>query len=580
MNIKTIRKTSISFFYIFCLIYIFSILVSFFIIDDHLLKKFNNAYGTQNNPHQINNINNNNNNNNKKIESKLNNSSNSETGFEINNKDNWIFVNHDIHGTRNSDQTQISLSNIDKLEFAYRIDNEYEIQEPPLIIGKMGYYQDYIGNIYAFNITTGQKLWKVELDGGPTMGLYYSNGVIFATIGSKSKITAINGTDGNIIWISKELGNSGLGYTINSPPLLWKNYLLAGSGGSGLPPGLGYVKGNITALNKTNGNIIWNIDTTKGEWVSKGKTPPNGGATAWSGGSIDEETGIAYIPLGSASPNFNSTTRQSPNLYSNHMIAVDIKSGKIIWAIPFIAHGTVLNVSVPDTHDWDTSWGSSINKVTYENSTIKKIIIGHDKMGNLIAMDGQTGKELWWMTLGKPINIDNIPQPNGSGIIWAYGVYNFHATDSNTLYITATNRGLNFFTDGLSGHKIAPKNSIEQGLVNGTIYAIDLKTGKIKWKIDEKYPPRVSPLVTSSIVFTGYIKYSGKDRSGIILALDKNTGKVVWQTEINGSISPVGPSIGNGMLFVPTDKIKPNKDGKEVGGSIMAYKIKPNKEIN
>ena len=117
------------------------------------------------------------------------------------------------------------------------------------------------------------------------------------------------------------------------------------------------------------------------------------------GNSIDPETGTIYLPIGSASPNFNATSRQSPNLYSNHMIAVNITNGKIIWATPFIAHGTVLNVPVPDTHDWDTSWGSSISKVTYDNGTQKKLVIGHDKMGNVIAMDATTGKEVWWRTI-------------------------------------------------------------------------------------------------------------------------------------------------------------------------------------
>ena len=77
-------------------------------------------------------------------------------------------------------------------------------------------------------------------------------------------------------------------------------------------------------------------------------------------------------------------------------------------------------------------------------------------MGNVIAMDSKTGDEIWWKTLGKPININIIPSANGTGLIWAYGVYNYHAVDDkNTLYITATNRGLNFFTDGISGHKKA-----------------------------------------------------------------------------------------------------------------------------
>ena len=149
---------------------------------------------------------------------------------------------------------------------------------------------------------------------------------------------------------------------------------------------------------------------------------------------------------------------KSPNLYANHMVAVNITSGQIIWATPFIDYGTVLNVRVPDTHDWDTSWGSSISKVTFDNGTQRKVVVGHDKMGNVIAMDAATGKEIWWKTLGKQYNTDSIPLPNGSGMVWSYGVDAYHAVDNNTnnntLYVIATNRGVNYFTDGIAGHKI------------------------------------------------------------------------------------------------------------------------------
>lgn len=497
-----------------------------------------------------------------------------ESGMEESNKDNWIFVNHDIYGTRNSNQTQIDKSNVGDLKVKWRLNNTYEIQDPPIIVNNSGYFQDYIGNIVAFDTLTGNIKWKLDLDGGPTMGLYFSDGIIYATIGTKAKIISVDSTNGEILWESPILGDTSLGYAINSPPLIWKDYVIAGSGGSGLPPGKGFVKGNITALNKTDGSLLWNIETTTGEWIEKGKNPPNGGATAWSGGSIDADTGVAYIPLGSASPNFNASTRQSPNLYSNHMVAVDIKQGKIVWATPFIAHGTVLNLKVPDTHDWDTSWGSSVSNIKFENGSSKKIVIGHDKMGNVIAMDALTGQEIWWTTLGSQVNIDSLPSPTGSGMIWSYGVYNYHAVDDNTLYITATNRGLNFFTDGISGHKEDPENSIEQGLVNGTIYALDKKSGIIKWKIDTEYPPRVSPLVSNGVVYSGYIKFGENDRTGIIMALDSNTGEKLWEYDVRGSIAPVGASIGNGMLFVPTDKVNlyPNEnDDKEIGGSIVAF---------
>jgi alcohol dehydrogenase (cytochrome c) len=230
-------------------------------------------------------------------------------------------------------------------------------------------------------------------------------------------------------------------------------------------------------------------------------------------------------------------------------------------------------VPVPDTHDWDTSWGSSITKAVLENGTQRKLVIGHDKMGNVIAMDAATGKEIWWKTLGKQYRVDIIPMPNGSGMVWSYGVYNYHAVDNNTLYITATNRGLNFFTDGISGHKVAVPNSIEQGLVNGTIMAIDLMTGETKWQLDTTFPPRVSPLVTGDVLFAGYIPFAKKSKTGLIMALDKNTGEKLWEYTIDAPIAPVGPSIGDGMLFILTGKIQglPGENKEEAQGSIVAF---------
>ena len=511
----------------------------------------------------------------------------SDLDIDAKNTNNWITVNHDIYGTRHSNQTIINKDNVATLHVKWILINDHEIQEPPIIIGNKGYVQDYAGTVIAFDAGTGRVLWKVKLGNGPTMDLTYSNAIVYAATAYNDTVVAINATDGKTIWESETLGNPKTGYNIPSFPIVWKDYVIVGSAGGGdVPNGVGTVRGNITALNGTSGKIIWNLHTTTGEWVNPRSAPAyNSGANDWSGGSLDPETGIVYIPLGSPSPNFNASTRQTPNLYSNHMMAVNITNGKKIWATPFIAYGTVLNVRVPDTHDWDTSWGSSISKVTFDNGTQKKIVIGHDKMGNVIAMDAATGKEIWWKTLGKQYNIDAIPSPTGSGMIWSYGVDGFHAVDNsnNTLYIAATNRGLNYFTDGgIAGHKVAAPHTVKQGLRNGTIIAIDLRNGEIKWQYQTEFPPRVSPLVTDDIVFAGYLPFTEKTRaksndttttsSGVILALDQETGEKLWEYNVNASIGAVGPSIGNGMLFVPTDEIKVQSKDMPIGeGSIVAF---------
>jgi alcohol dehydrogenase (cytochrome c) len=513
---------------------------------------------------------------------------NSGIGIETKNTNNWITVNHDIYGTRSSNQSIINKENVAKLQIKWRLINDVEIQDPPIVIGNKGYVQDYGGTVIAFDTGTGKVLWEVKAGTGPTMGLTFDNEIVYAATSFNDTVVAINSTDGKIVWQSQTLGNPKTGYNIPTYPVVWRDYVIVGSAGGGdIPNGVEPVRGNITALNNTNGKIIWNLHTTSGQWVNPRTSPGyNSGANDWSGGSLDPETGIIYMPLGSASPNFNDTTRQNGDLYSNHMVAINITNGQIIWATPFVARGTVLNVKVPDTHDWDTSWGSSISKVTFDNGTQKKIVIGHDKMGNIIAMDAATGKEIWWKILGKQYDTDSVPKPDGSGMVWSYGIFNFHAVDNNnTLYISATNRGLNYFTDsGVAGHRIAAPHTIDLGLRNGTIAAMDLRTGKVKWQSATEFPPRVSPLVTNDIVFAGYIPFTEKTkgshhtssttRSGVILALDKKTGQKLWEYNVNAQIGEVGPSIGNGLLFVPTDKIQvQSKNMPRGGGSIVAFGI-------
>jgi alcohol dehydrogenase (cytochrome c) len=508
-------------------------------------------------------------------------------GTEPEHKNDWITANHDIFGTRSSNQTIIGKDNLWKLQFKWILLNKSPIEDPPIIIGNRGYVQDNGGNIVAFDANTGHTLWEIHQGIGEYFhGLTYDHGVLFSGTGYNSTVIAVNATNGGIKWQSPVLGPSKAGYGVATPPIIWKDYVVVGSAGGDFPPGKGVVQGNITALNRTNGDIIWNFRTTTGEWVGPGKSPPNGGATAWSGGSFDPQSKILYMPLGNPTPDYNASTRPGPNLYANHVVAVNITNGKLVWAVPFIAEGTVLKVRLPDTHDWDTSWGSSVSNVTYDNGTHRKVVIGHDKMGNLIAMDAATGKELWWESMGTNYHTETIPLSKGSGPVWTYGIDTYHAVDNhNSLYVTTNGRGLNYFTNGLSGHRTPlTKNSIELGYENGTITAIDMKTGIIKWNYRVDFPPLVSPLVTQGLVFSGYIPFTKTTKSshighaptrhqirtGVILGLDSDTGKKMWNATVPGPIGVGGASMGDGSLFVPTGKIQ-QYNGLGIGGSIVAF---------
>ena len=59
----------------------------------------------------------------------------SELGTESKNNNNWITVNHDIYGTRSSNQTIIKKDNVGTLQVKWRLINDVEIQDPPIIVG-------------------------------------------------------------------------------------------------------------------------------------------------------------------------------------------------------------------------------------------------------------------------------------------------------------------------------------------------------------------------------------------------------------------------------------------------------------
>jgi len=61
--------------------------------------------------------------------------------------------------------------------------------------------------------------------------------------------------------------------------------------------------------------------------------------------------------------------------------------------------------------------------------------------------------------------------------------------------------------------------------------------------------------------------------SGILMALDAGTGKTLWEFNLGAPVGIGGPSIGSGLLLVPTGHIQtPN-----AGGYIVAFGLPGNK---
>ena len=119
---------------------------------------------------------------------------------------------------------------------------------------------------------------------------------------------------------------------------------------------------------------------------------------------------------------------------------------------------------------------------------------------------------------------------------------------------------MNYFTDGIAGHR-KRTHTIQDGLRNGTIIAMNLLNGKVKWQYATKFPRRVSPLVTNKIVIAGYIPFPEKTKttsnhakatnSGIILVLDKETGSKLWEYDLQFRLARSGPRLEMDAYLYP-----------------------------
>jgi len=508
----------------------------------------------------------------------------------------WAKVNYDDSMSRHSDQTQIGKDNVNQLQVKWILNTGSTIEDSPLIVGKTGYVQNNKYQVIAFDMDTGLNKWKYDPKAespSPSHGIAYDNGVIYAPTGPNGTVIALNAENGKKIWESPALQLLGGSFVLTSPPLVWKDYVIAGSAfGDVVLEGAPASKGTETALDKKTGKIVWQINTTVGNWVTGKNASINGGAATWSGGAIDADKGVLYLPCGNAAPDFDASSRPGENLYANDVIAVNISTGKILWATPFVAAGTVLNATIPDTHDWDTCWGTNLVTINSGKDS-EKIVIGHNKRGDVMAMNSTTGKPIWWSNVAYLYRINVQAMPNGSGPVWPStngGVLAYSAFDENNIYLAVTNQGANFFSRPGLGHVEPAFSSMPNGIGNGSITALDLKTGKVKWQHKTDFPTWVAPLVTNGVVFSGTITaieneetgvtypfgdYSSPTEtplisSGILRAFDAETGNEIWEFNVGAPISIGGPSIGNGVLLVPTGNAL---EAASPGGYIVAFEL-------
>lgn len=279
----------------------------------------------------------------------------------------WPMYGHDLASTRFSPLSEINAGNVSRLALAWSYPMRPAGTGPsaasfsqvtPIVVNGVMYLP--AGNrILALDPDTGKQLWVYQR---PT-GLVSARGVAYWA-GDKRNHPRLFFTSGHqLVALQAITGKpdstfgDGGEVTMDVPfaevPTIYKNIVLVGANVYGpgetnlhpqdeVPVG---VPGDSRAYDAVTGKKLWVFHTIAqpgevghdswGDDSWKGR----GGSNVWSMTmTVDEKTGIVYMPVGGPAANYYGGDRAGDNLFSNTLVALDARTGKLKWYFQTVHH--------------------------------------------------------------------------------------------------------------------------------------------------------------------------------------------------------------------------------------------------
>ena len=235
----------------------------------------------------------------------------------------------------------------------------------------VAYFEDGNEKKRVIVITPGYQLVSLDADTGIADENFGINGIVDLTVGMRTS--------------SKQELDVGS----TSPPLVIDDVIIVGSAhkASFAPASMANVKGDVRGYDAHTGNLLWTFKTipSKGEygydtWLN-GSADYTGNASVWAPMSADQDLGLVYLPIESATGDRYGGDRPGDNLFSSSLAAVDVKTGKLRWHYQIVHH---------DIWDYDNSSAPILADLDE-----KKIVIQLTKQSYAFVFDRVTGEPHW-----------------------------------------------------------------------------------------------------------------------------------------------------------------------------------------
>jgi outer membrane protein assembly factor BamB len=449
------------------------------------------------------------------------------------------YPNGDPANTRN-EKTSVKAANVGELETAWTLPINAESSfgsyaSSPIVSKGVVYSQDLASNVQAIDAGDGEVLWtkKYELpDHGPN-GVVVQEGKVFGA--TPLAAFALDQKTGKQLWSVNLTRNEqegidmapgyhdGIVYVSTVPVNVGEFY---GPGGVGI----------LWALDAKTGKKLWHFDTVpKSLW---GKPDVNSGGGLWYTPAFDDK-GSMYFGVGNPGPFPGTETeawgssRPGPNLYSDALVKLDAKTGKLEWYHQVTPHAL---------YDWDFQ-----NPPILIDAGGKELVLGAGKSGIVLALDAKTGKPVWEKKVGEhnghdddgllamrgetsKLKLPALVYPGSLG-----GVIAPMSTDGKSVFVPIVNGPLEV---------IDQTERQEPGPVSGELVSLNVKTGALEWR--HEFPNALAfgfTTVANDLVFA-------TTSDGNVQAFDTSSGQVAWQATLPSGTN-AGVAVAEDMVIAP-----------------------------
>ena len=334
----------------------------------------------------------------------------------------WQAYGGDTGSTKYTALDGINVENVADLEVVWRrpgLDKQYLDINPnqryttnwnaaPLIINGVGYVTNGVGLVEAFHPGTGETIWVQEppggaegLPGASTRGVaYWSEGDeqrLFVQRGTF--LYALNPEDGKTF---DDFGVDGRvdlqlfpvefeRFRWGGVPMVVRDVVVIGQAMSDTFPNKEAFRGDVHAFDVRTGSLRWTYHTIPQEgefgtdtWQDRSWSY-TGHAPVWALFSADEELGLVYMPISSATNDMYGGHRIGDNLFSQSLVAVNAETGERVWHYQTVHHGL---------WDYDPPAAPILMDINVEGREIKAVA-QLTKQAFVFVFDRETGEPVW-----------------------------------------------------------------------------------------------------------------------------------------------------------------------------------------